>query len=140
MQLQAQEQVQTPAVVRDDEAAAAAAALGGSDDDDGQGDPGWSLRRAMAPVLELCGAVAAAASGAWRRWYLRLPLLLGGGLLAFAAALGLLLAPLLERLVLPGLVSQGRELMQREVGPGSNRCARDSPRVTAHVRVASVAA
>lgn len=81
----------------------------------GGGGGGWSLRRAMAPVFELASAIAAAVAGTWRRWYVRLPLLLGGGLLAFAAALGLLLAPVLDRLVLPGLVARGREVLQREV-------------------------
>ncbi len=87
-----------------------------SDDESSGGGGGWSLRRATAPVFEIAAALATATAAAWRRWYLRLPLLVGGGAVAFLAALGLLLAPLLERVALPHAVAHAQVALQREVG------------------------
>jgi hypothetical protein len=83
--------------------------------DSEEDDRGYSLRAAMAPVFELASAVAAAAAAAWRRWYLRLPLQVGCMIAAFGALLGLLLAPALERLVLPAATARAQEVLQREV-------------------------
>jgi hypothetical protein len=103
----------TVAIGRSD-AGASPTPLQSSSDDESTGG-GWSLRAAIAPVFEIASALAAAAAAAWRRWYLRIPLLIGGWVVAFGVALGLALAPLLDRFAAPAAVARASELLQREV-------------------------